>query len=61
MPNPKHMLGMKAGKVEKTADEYAAVADALEVATGKRPSDEEAEAFCLAVMLAMEKHGEGDY
>ena len=45
----------KLGPADDASGEYADVADALELAMGKRPTDEQAEAFCHAVALAMHK------
>lgn len=49
------------GPKEPGAPDTEAIADALEIALGARPSDEQVEAFCLACALAMEKHQAGEY
>ncbi len=52
--------------VEKTlgptepSEPNEAIADALEIALGKRPTDEQVEMFCAAVALANEKHDAGE-
>lgn len=48
------------GPSKSDADKEA-IADALEVATGTRPSPEAVDAFCMAVVLATQTHEEGGY
>jgi len=45
----------------KSDQDVAAVADALEIVLGKRPTDEQVEAFCIAAALGVEKHAAGGY
>lgn len=50
MPKPADKIGL--GPAEETDDP---IADALEIAMGKRPTSEQVEAFCMAVTLASAK------
>lgn len=45
----------------KSPEETDEIAGLLEMAVGTRPSPEAVEAFCLAVVLAMQKHEGGEY
>lgn len=45
----------------KSPEDIAAIADALEIALGKRPTDEQVEAFCIAAALGVAKHAAGGY
>jgi hypothetical protein len=57
VPAPAPALGGPA----KSDEDLAAIADALELAFGKRPTDEQVEAFCLAAAMGVEKHASGEY
>ena len=45
----------------KTPEESDAVAEALEIAFGKKLTPEQVEAFCLAAAMGVEKHNAGGY
>lgn len=45
----------------KSPEDSEAVADALELAFGKRFTPEQVEAFCLAAAMGAEKHAAGEY
>jgi hypothetical protein len=60
-PSKAKMGAPALGDMPKSDEDVAAVADALEIAFGKRLSDEQVEAFCLAAALGVEKHAAGEY
>jgi hypothetical protein len=45
----------------KSDEDVEAVADALEIAFGKRLTPEQVEAFCLAAAMGVAKHESGGY
>lgn len=58
VPAPAPALG---DPPSKTPEELDAVAEALEIAFGKRLTPEQVEAFCLAAAMGVEKHAAGGY
>jgi hypothetical protein len=49
------------GDPAKTPEESDAVAEALEIAFGKKLTPEQVAAFCLAAAMGVEKHAAGEY
>lgn len=62
MPTPKSSAALALGETPSKSDEdVEAIADALEMAFGKRPDADQVEAFCMAVVLAAEAHASDEY
>lgn len=49
------------GPAPKSDEDVEAIADALELAFGKRPTPEQVEAFCMAAAMGVAKHEGGGY